>query len=75
MIPDVTWHAADGHGMTEADWNRDTNRTLIAVLYADDVRAALVFHAEPAPVEIVLPAPGPGTDGGVSWTATARETA
>ena len=60
IVPDVTWHAADGNLMTEADWNRDTNRTLIAVLCADDVRAALVFHAGAAPFEVVLPAPRPG---------------
>ena len=62
LVPDVTWHALDGHIMTEADWNHDTNRSLIAVLYARNVRAALVFHADPAPSEIVLPAPRPGNE-------------
>jgi glycogen operon protein len=57
QLPDATWHATDGHVMTEADWNRDTNRTLIAVLFVDDVRAALVFHADTTPAEIVLPQP------------------
>jgi glycogen operon protein len=60
VMPDVTWHAANGQVMTGADWNRDTNRTLIAVLFADDARAALVFHAGAAASEIVLPAPRPG---------------
>lgn len=60
VVPDVGWHAADGHVMTEADWNRDNNRTLIVLLYADSTRAALVFHADVAPIEIVLPAPRSG---------------
>jgi glycogen operon protein len=60
VVPDVTWLAADGHSMTEADWNRDTNRTLIAVLFASGTRAALVFHADTVAIEIVLPAPRPG---------------
>jgi 4-alpha-glucanotransferase len=59
VIPDVVWHAADGRTMTEADWNRDTNHTLIAVLYSDDIRTALAFHADVAPIEIVLPPPRP----------------
>jgi glycogen debranching enzyme GlgX len=62
IVPDVTWHAPDGHVMAEADWNRDTNRTLIAVLFADDVRAALVFHAEAAAIDVVLPEPRPGCE-------------
>ncbi len=60
VTPDVSWYAIDGRTMTEPDWERNTNRTLIAALYAHDVRAALVFHADSAPVEIVLPAPRPG---------------
>jgi glycogen debranching enzyme GlgX len=59
VVPDVTWHARDGLLMNEADWNRDVNRTLTAVLFADDVRAALVFHAEATLVEIALPEPRP----------------
>ena len=43
-----------------ADWDRGTNRTLIAVLYASGVRAALVFHADIVGMTIVLPAPRPG---------------
>ncbi len=66
VVPDVTWHAADGHSMDEADWNRDTNRTLIAVLFANEVRAALVFHAGAEPIEIALPAPRRGH----RWTQT-----
>ncbi|HEY4174910.1 MAG TPA: 4-alpha-glucanotransferase, partial [Rhodopila sp.] len=57
VVADVTWHARDGQLMTEAEWNRDSNRTLIAVLFADDVRAALVFHADRVAADIVLPAP------------------
>jgi glycogen operon protein len=60
LLPDVTWYAADGRAMAEADWNRPTNRTLIAMLYANDVRAALVFHAGADPAQIALPAPRPG---------------
>ncbi|HEX4366600.1 MAG TPA: glycogen debranching protein GlgX [Rhodopila sp.] len=59
VAPDVAWHAADGQEMTEADWNRDSNRTLIAVLFAGDVRAALVFHADTVAADIVLPTPRP----------------
>ncbi|MEA2741110.1 MAG: hypothetical protein QOH05_4417, partial [Acetobacteraceae bacterium] len=60
VTPDVVWHAVDGRVMDVADWTRDSNRTLTAVLYADGMRAALVFHADAAPVEIVLPEPRPG---------------
>jgi glycogen debranching enzyme GlgX len=62
VLADVTWYAADGRLMVEADWNRDTNRTLIAVLYADDVRAAVVFHAGVVAVEVVLPEVRPGCE-------------
>jgi len=60
VIPDVTWCRPDGQTMGGEDWNRETNRTLVAVLYADGVRAALVFHADTVGVEIVLPEPRPG---------------
>ena len=60
VIPDAAWHRIDGQNLTGEDWNRATERTLIAVLYADQVRAALAFHAGTAPTEIVLPAPRPG---------------
>ncbi|HEY0184533.1 MAG TPA: 4-alpha-glucanotransferase, partial [Rhodopila sp.] len=56
-LPDVTWHSADGQIMTAADWDRASNSTLIAVLYAADVRAALVLHAGRSTMEIVLPEP------------------
>jgi glycogen debranching enzyme GlgX len=56
-LPDVTWLAPDGQVI---DWNRGDNRTLVAVLFADDVRAALIFHTDVAPVEIALPPPRPG---------------
>jgi glycogen debranching enzyme GlgX len=59
-LPDVAWLAADGRAMTETEWNRSDNRTLIAVLYAADMRAALVFHAGADPVTITLPEPGSG---------------
>jgi len=77
VVPDVAWHAADGRAMTAADWNSAASRTLIAVLYAADLRAAVVFHADATPIEIVLPAPRPGccwwrvTDGaGSEWGLT-----
>ena len=57
LIADVTWLAADGQGI---NWNRDPGATLIAELFADDVRAVLIFHAPSVPVEIVLPVPRPG---------------
>ena len=53
VVPDVTWHRADGAIPDGADW--DHGRTLIAVLCANDVRAALVFHPDPAGVTIALP--------------------
>ncbi len=61
-LADVTWQAADGRAMTEADWTRDSNRTLIAMLYAAGARAVLVFHADAAAMEIVLPPPRSGHD-------------
>ncbi len=57
LIADVTWLAPDGNGI---DWNRDPAGTLVADLFADDMRAVLVFHAQPATVEIVLPLSRPG---------------
>ena len=48
---------ADGGAV---DWYRDGNHTLIAILFADDVRAALIFHAAPVAVEVVLPTSRPG---------------
>ena len=57
ILPDVTWLAPDGQVV---DWNRPTNRTLVAVLFADTARAALVFHADPTPACITLPPPRPG---------------
>ena len=57
LIADVTWLAADGQGI---NWNRDPGATLIAELFADDVRAVLIFHAPPVPVEIALPVSRPG---------------
>jgi glycogen debranching enzyme GlgX len=59
-LPDVAWCGSDGQVMTAADWQRDSNRTLIAVLTADRVRATLVFHAGPTPVTIALQPPRPG---------------
>ena len=60
VTPDVTWHATNGAEMTVRDWDNAANRTLIAVLYAAGLRAALVFHADHSPIEIVLPASRPG---------------
>ena len=60
ILPDAAWLTVNGDAMTAADWNRDTARTLIAVLFADDVRAALVFHAGTESVALSLPAPRPG---------------
>jgi glycogen debranching enzyme GlgX len=59
-VPDVMWLGPNGRALTESDWNRDGNRTLVAALYADDVRAALVFHADTVAIDIVLPPPRPG---------------
>jgi glycogen operon protein len=53
--PDVSWHAPDGRIMTTEDWQRHDNRTLIAVLSAGGVTAALVFHAGREPVAVRLP--------------------
>ncbi len=61
-LPDVTWCRADGQAMTGDDWSREGNHTLIAVLFADDVRAALVFHAGGSKAEIGLPPPRAGYD-------------
>ena len=53
MLPDVVWCGADGAPI--ADWGRDSDATLIAVLFARNVRAALVFHARDTAVTIGLP--------------------
>ena len=68
-LPDVAWHTADGGTMTAADWERGSNRTLIAVLFATEIRVALVFHADSAGVEIVLPDARPG----FGWRRVADE--
>jgi glycogen debranching enzyme GlgX/4-alpha-glucanotransferase len=60
QVPDVTWHRADGALLTGGDWDSEANRTLIAVLFAQNVRAALVFHAGAAAMTIALPAARPG---------------
>jgi len=60
VLPDVAWLRLDGEPLTEADWNHDTNRSLVMVLFAAGVRAALVFHADAAAAEIVLPTCRPG---------------
>jgi glycogen debranching enzyme GlgX/4-alpha-glucanotransferase len=52
IIPDVTWFGAGGQAI---EWNRPDNHTLVAVLYAAGVRAALAFHAAPEPADIALP--------------------
>jgi len=59
-LADVAWLRSDGQTPTEADWNQDTPGSVIAALFADEVRAVLVFHAAPVPAEIVPPAPRPG---------------
>jgi glycogen operon protein len=59
-VPDVIWFSPEGHPLTEDDWRRDSNRTLVAALYANDSRAALVFHADAAEANIVLPPTRPG---------------
>ncbi len=55
-IPDVTWRSLDGQVMTTAEWERDSNRSLVADLYAADMHAILVFHADPSPATVTLPA-------------------
>jgi glycogen debranching enzyme GlgX len=59
-LPDVTWFGLDGDPITGTEWRRYGNRTLVADMYAGGVRAALVFHADAAAADIVLPAPRPG---------------
>jgi glycogen operon protein len=57
VVPDVAWLDASGQTI---DWNDGGNHTLVAVLFADGVRAALVFHADAAAAEIGLPPPRSG---------------
>ena len=59
-MPDVTWHRTDGQILSVADWERDTNHTLVAVLYAGKARTAIVFHADVTAVTVVLPVPRSG---------------
>ncbi len=51
--PDVAWLTADGQPI--ADW--DNSRTLVAVLFAADTRAALIFHADATQIALTLPTP------------------
>jgi glycogen debranching enzyme GlgX/4-alpha-glucanotransferase len=57
IIPDVEWFGSGGQAI---DWNRPDNHTLVAVLFADNLRAALTFHAARTAVDIDLPAPRAG---------------
>ena len=58
MLPDVTWCGLDGSPIS--DWARDADGTLVAVLFANDTRAALVFHSHDVAVTIGLPQLRPG---------------
>ncbi|HBK06052.1 MAG TPA: 4-alpha-glucanotransferase [Acetobacteraceae bacterium] len=58
VLPDVTWCGLDGSPIS--DWARDADGTLIAVLFADGLRAALVFHSHAVAVKIGLPEARPG---------------
>jgi glycogen operon protein len=68
-FPVVTWRHADG-GVLH-DWDNPDNRTLVADLRRDAVRAVLIFHAGTDPQPLTLPAlpdgqawkPLLGTDG------------
>jgi glycogen operon protein len=57
LIPDVTWHLADGSIPSPVDWQDGGHRTLMAVFYAQGCRAAVVLHAGREPTEIVPPPP------------------
>jgi 4-alpha-glucanotransferase len=57
IVPDVEWFDPGGQAI---DWNRPDNHTLVAVLFADDMRAAVAFHAARTPADIALPTPRPG---------------
>jgi glycogen debranching enzyme GlgX/4-alpha-glucanotransferase len=55
VLPDVAWLGTNGQALVGEDWNHSANRTLVAVLFTDGVRAAMVFHAGTEATEVVLP--------------------
>ena len=46
--------------MSVADWESHDNRSIVALLFATNLRAAVVFHAGSAPAAIRLPPTRPG---------------
>jgi glycogen debranching enzyme GlgX/4-alpha-glucanotransferase len=59
LLPDVAWRRADGHPMEPADWQNPGTALLVAVLYAEGDRLALVFNRGAA-AKVTLPAPRDG---------------
>jgi glycogen operon protein len=57
LLPDVAWRRADGHAMAPDDWHHAA--LLVAVLYVEGDRVALVFNRGGA-AEVALPTPSDG---------------
>ncbi len=60
LLPDVAWRRADGHAMAPADWHNPAAADLVAVLYAQSDRVALVLNRGGAAIEVTLPDPREG---------------
>ena len=59
-LPDVAWYLPDGRAPGPDDWNRPDRRALMAVLYRDGARAAIVLNGGTDAVDLTLPPPRPG---------------
>jgi glycogen operon protein len=60
LLPDVAWLRADGSPMADADWQNPPAALLIALLYAEGDRVALVLHRGGGAVDVTLPEPRDG---------------
>ena len=79
LLPDVAWLRADGRSMTDTDWHDPPAALLIALLYAEGDRVALVLHRGADTENVTLPEPrdGMGTQSPVTTltggTGTCRD--
>ncbi len=60
LLADVEWRRADGQLMTPANWDDPAAALLVAVLYAEGDRVALVINRARAPTQVALPTPRDG---------------
>ena len=60
LLADVQWRRADGHPMAAGDWQDPAGTVLVALLYAESDRVALVLNRGDAAVGVTLPEPRDG---------------